>query len=87
MNFNIDFMGRRKMAMVLSLTLLTIAIGSLATRGLNFGLDFTGGTLLEVGFEPGLEAGLVVGHAVLLSRPGPAGRSGLSAEVGRSRVL
>ena len=46
----IDFMGKRKLAMVLSLLLIGISIGSLAVRGLNFGLDFTGGTLIEVGY-------------------------------------
>ena len=45
-----DFMGKRKLAIVFSLLLIAISIGSLAVRGLNFGLDFTGGTLIEVGY-------------------------------------
>ncbi len=44
----IPFMSRRKLAMLFSAMLLLAAIGSLATRQLNWGLDFTGGTLLEV---------------------------------------
>ena len=36
---------------MLSAVLLVISIGSLAVQGLNFGIDFTGGTLLEVGYE------------------------------------
>jgi len=44
----IDFMGQRKLALVFSITLLLISIVSLVTRGLNQGLDFTGGTLVEV---------------------------------------
>src|SRR5512134_3648857 len=48
---NIDFMGVRRPALALSAVLLTISIGSLIFRGLNFGLDFTGGTLVEVTFE------------------------------------
>ena len=47
---NIDFMSRRNIALVFSAVLLIAAITSLFTRGLNFGLDFTGGTLIEVGF-------------------------------------
>jgi len=47
---NIDFMSRRNIALVFSSILIVISIITLATRGLNFGLDFTGGTLIEVGY-------------------------------------
>jgi preprotein translocase subunit SecF len=46
--FNIDFMGKRWIAAAFSATLLLIALGALGARGLNMGLDFTGGSLLEV---------------------------------------
>lgn len=46
-----DIMGKRKLALVLSAALIIISIASLATRGLDFGLDFTGGHLIEVGYE------------------------------------
>ena len=52
-NSNFDFMGIRKPVLALSLLLIMISIGALALRGLNFALDFTGGTLVEVQFaEP-----------------------------------
>ncbi|MFL0808432.1 MAG: protein translocase subunit SecF [Oceanobacter sp.] len=51
MNNAIDFMKLRTGAMALSLLLLVVSIGSLATQGLNLGLDFTGGTLLEVQYD------------------------------------
>lgn len=47
----INFMGQRKLALIFSLTLLAIAAGSLATKQLNWGLDFTGGTLVEVHYS------------------------------------
>jgi preprotein translocase subunit SecF len=48
---NIDFLGARKIAAVISGILILIAIGSFITRGLNFGIDFTGGTLVEMGYS------------------------------------
>ena len=48
---NFNFMGKRTIAIVFSAILLLVSIGSLATRGLNFGLDFTGGTLIELGYS------------------------------------
>ncbi|SMF64962.1 protein translocase subunit secF [Alteromonadaceae bacterium Bs31] len=43
-----DFMGQRKIAAALSIFLVLAAVASLAIKGLNFGLDFTGGTLIEM---------------------------------------
>jgi preprotein translocase subunit SecF len=47
----VSFMKYRKFAMVFSVLLMMAAVYSLAVNKLNFGLDFTGGTLIEVGFE------------------------------------
>ena len=48
---NINFMNKRKPAMVLSALLMIAAIGSLITNGLNLGIDFTGGYLIEAGYQ------------------------------------
>lgn len=47
----VDFMAQRKLAAIFSIVLLIASIGSLATQGLSFGLDFTGGTQLEYKYE------------------------------------
>lgn len=51
----IDFLGKRKLALILSVSLIVISVGSLVTRGLNPGIDFTGGTLVEVGYQQPVE--------------------------------
>ncbi|MCA1773021.1 MAG: protein translocase subunit SecF [Halomonas sp.] len=44
----IDFMGRRKLAFIVAAVLLIVSIGAIIFQQLNLGLDFTGGTLIEV---------------------------------------
>ncbi|RLA20086.1 MAG: protein translocase subunit SecF [Gammaproteobacteria bacterium] len=51
----IDFLGKRKLALSISGILLVISLVSLIGKGLVFGIDFTGGTLVEVGFEQPVE--------------------------------
>ncbi|GBE07577.1 MAG TPA: protein translocase subunit SecF [Gammaproteobacteria bacterium] len=53
--YNIDFLGMRKLAMGFSLLFVIISIASLAIRGLSFGIDFTGGTLVEVSYQNTVE--------------------------------
>ena len=53
--FDLDFMSRRRFAVVFSSALLVISILSLSIRGLAFGIDFTGGTLVEVGYPSAVD--------------------------------
>lgn len=46
----INFMGKRHLAAIISIVLILGSIGSLAVKGLNLGLDFTGGTVVELNF-------------------------------------
>lgn len=54
-NRNFDFMSKRGLAMYVSVALIIASVVSLAVRGLNFGLDFTGGTVVEIGFEEAVD--------------------------------
>jgi len=60
-NLVIDFMGKRHYAIVLSSLALLVSIGSLLINGLNFGIDFTGGTLIEVVYPQPVDLGDVRG--------------------------
>jgi preprotein translocase subunit SecF len=52
---NFDFMALRKPAVVVSVVLLLISIISLVTFKLNVGIDFTGGSIIEVGYQQAVE--------------------------------
>ncbi|WP_456407024.1 protein translocase subunit SecF [Thiolapillus sp.] len=58
-SLHFDFMGKRKLAMFFSITLIVISLASLAIRGLVFGIDFTGGTLIEVGYAQDADPGKI----------------------------
>ena len=47
----INFVGNRKYALIFSIILLVVSIASVGFQGLKFGIDFTGGTLIELGYE------------------------------------
>lgn len=51
LNETLAFMKHRKVTSIISIILIVASLISLGTNKLNFGLDFTGGTLLEVGFS------------------------------------
>lgn len=48
---HIDFMGQRKITAVISIAVFVASLTLLFTKGLNFGLDFTGGTQIELRYE------------------------------------
>lgn len=56
---SINFYRGRLFAYVLSAILMVASVGSLAVKGLNFGLDFTGGTLVEVAFPEAADLDIV----------------------------
>ena len=47
---NFNFMSKRKIAAVFSMLLILASIGSLVIQGLNFGIDLTGGTMIELSY-------------------------------------
>ena len=48
---NINFMRLRKIAITISVVLFFSSIGSIFMKGLSLGLDFSGGTLVEIQYE------------------------------------
>ena len=59
MNIRFQFMKYRKIAGIASITLFTVSVLSLSFRGLSLGLDFSGGTLVEVTYEKPVELELI----------------------------
>jgi len=59
MNIRFQFMKYRKIAGIASIILFTVSVLSLSFRGLSFGLDFSGGTLVEVTYEKPVELELI----------------------------
>ena len=56
-NLNYDFLGKRKIAYVISITIFLIGFISIFVRGLEFGIDFKGGTEIVLQFEKPVDVG------------------------------
>ena len=50
-DINLDFVGKRKIFLMFSLSLIVLSILVLFSKGMNYGIDFTGGTLVQVQFN------------------------------------
>lgn len=57
MKRTINFMGVRVIATSITLLLTLASIGAIAAKGFNFGLDFTGGTLIELNYKESVDLG------------------------------
>ena len=77
-DLNINFLGARKVSIAISAILILVSIWAITVKGLNYGLDFTGGILLDVSYEQPIDVGDVRGalgkagfdHAVVQSMGG-----------------
>ncbi|MGB1075210.1 MAG: protein translocase subunit SecDF [Flavobacteriales bacterium] len=55
-NLAVDFVGKRKRFYALSAVVILLGVGSLVTRGLNYGVEFSGGSTFDVNFEQAIDA-------------------------------
>lgn len=58
-DINIDFIGKRKLWAIISFVLILASFALLFTKGLNFGIDFTGGAVIQVQFKEASDTGQV----------------------------
>ncbi|MBK1722462.1 protein translocase subunit SecF [Thiocystis violacea] len=68
---NIDFVSRRKFAYALSVAAIALSLLSLGFKGMNLGLDFTGGTQMELGFSDAIELAQVTKAIEAAGLPDP----------------
>jgi len=65
----LDFMGRYRIAVIISSILIVVALLAIAIRGLNFGVDFTGGYTIEVGYEQSADLNVIRGALATADLP------------------
>jgi preprotein translocase subunit SecF len=56
-DLNINFLGARKVSVTISVILMLVSIWAITVKGLNYGLDFTGGILIDVNYERPVDVG------------------------------
>jgi preprotein translocase subunit SecF len=56
-DLNINFLGMRKVSIVISAVMLIVSVWAITVKGMNYGLDFTGGILLNVTYEKPVDVG------------------------------
>jgi preprotein translocase subunit SecF len=81
---DIPFMSYGRYTTAISLVTFLFAVFFLATKGLNFGVDFTGGTVMEVHYAQ--PADLVKVREQLVVQPRCADPDSIKAKSGRSQV-
>jgi preprotein translocase subunit SecF len=62
--YNFDYMRHRRIWFGLALALLVVAVGSLLIQGFNLGLDYTGGTQIQLAFPGAVPSTSQIGHIV-----------------------
>src|SRR5579875_2624616 len=58
-DLNINFLGMRKVSIAISAILLIVSAWAIMVKGLNYGLDFTGGVMVEVNYQQPIDVGEV----------------------------
>ena len=83
MNFNLDFLRFRFIALIASVAFILVSLATISIQQLQLGLDFTGGTLVEVGFTEAVDPEEIAARHRLLAR---VGRSGCASRSARHRA-
>ncbi len=74
-DINLDFVGKRKLALIVSVALIVIGMASLLVRGPNYGIDFAGGTLVQVQFAQATDASAIKKAIAVLDLGNPVVQS------------